>query len=436
MLAIAKLIFTIVLALGSLVGFLWLRRRDDERLWRTVTITGLAVKLLVSLAIYLVVPQINQNSDANHFYLTQTLSFLNGNLPYRDYQSSYSLLFPVLLAPFVKLWPSVSVVVLLMAGLDVLLLWLYVQRGRVHHDPLRWQVAYLYTFSPIIVYWTTLTGYNSVIIALAGFLGLTLAERGWYIRSGIAAAFGFLFSKLLMVLLWPAAIFLTLSGWWKRAAPLVVLMGVLGVLYLSGLNILQPIQGELSDHTSGNLIFLLIVLFPGLAETVWWNVLPIALFGLFFLLLFGGYLRIVQNYPEQSFDNAAAFVAITCLLFMIVSKKAYPFYLPMLALYLIHAISRNPSTLRRALFPFTYLGAITTIEPHLFQLIGEPKQPVFDNGYYILLLVIDTLVVASYLYLLLLCYQAMGLRQQKSEVANLAQGKMGPPGLEPGTDRL
>lgn len=420
MLAIVKLFLTVTLASGSLIGFWWLQRKQDERWWRGVTMAGLCGKTILFLAIYLIIPEINRTSDANHFYLPQTLFFLEGGLPYRDYQSSYSPLFPALLAPFVKLWPAAGAVVLLMVILDLWLVGLYLWRGRNRHDPRRWQVAYLYTFSPIVVYWTTLTGYNSVIIALFGLLGLLLAERGKQIWSGVAAALGFLFSKLLMVLLWPAVVFFAAAGWWKRAAPLVLLIGLLGVLYLSGYNVLQPIQSEVEDHTSGNLIFLLLPLFPNLAETVWWNALPLALFGLAFVPLWVGYWRTGQNNQEQAFDGAAAFAAITCLLFMIVSKKAYTFYLPMLTLFLLHAVSRHPHTLRRALWPFSYIGAVTTIEPHLFQIIGEPTRPLFNSGYYLLLVVVDLLLVGSYLYLLLLCYETMGVRQQKSEVANLA----------------
>lgn len=420
MLAIAKLVLTVTLALGSLVGFGWLQRKQDERWWRGVTLAGLCGKAILFLAIYLIIPELNRTSDANHFYLPQTLFFLEGGLPYRDYQSSYSPLFPVLLAPFVKLWPAAGAVVLLMVILDTLLVGLYLWRGRNQHDPHRWQVAYLYTFSPIVIYWTTLTGYNSIIIAFFGLLGLLWAERGKQVWSGVAAALGFLFSKLLMVLLWPAVVFFAAAGWWKRAMPLVALIGLLSILYLNGYNILQPIQSEVGDHTSGNLIFLLLPLFPNLAETTWWNALPLVLFGLAFLPLWLGYWRAGQDNQGQAFDNAAAFAAITCLLFMIVSKKAYTFYLPMLTLFLLHAVSHHPQTLRYALLPFSYIGAVTTIEPHLFQLIGEPTRPLFNNRYYLLLFVMDLLLVGSYLYLLVLCYRIMGTRQQKSEVVNLA----------------
>lgn len=436
MLAIAKFIFTMGLALGSLVGFLWLQRRQDERWWRVVTLAGILGKFLLFLGVYLIAPDINQTSDANHFYLTQTLFFLDGKLPYRDYHSSYSPLFPVLLAPLVKLWPTAGAVVLLMGVLDVLLVGLYLWRGRVQHDPSRWQVAFLYTFSPLVIYWTTLTGYNSVIIAFFGLLGLVLAERGRQVWSGVAAAFGFLFSKLLMVLMWPALILYERQGWFKRAWPLFGLGLFLLLLYGLGFNVFEPIRSEFWQFTSGNLVFLLIPIFPHLAETVWWNLLPPLLFAGGFMILFVLYSRVLRQQPEGNFDNAAAFSAILCLLFMIVSKKSFTFYLPMLTLFLLHAVSRHPATWRRALLPFTYLGAVTTIEPHLFQQLGEPDVPLFGNGYYLLLLIVDLLLVSSYLYLLILCYQVIGLGQQKSEAKHLAPEKVGPPGLEPGTDRL
>jgi hypothetical protein len=415
---IAKLAFTASLAVLSALTFWWLCHRGRKDLLRHLALAGMIGKVIGVLLLYTFVPDHNQNSDAALHYLRETLELLDGKLPYRDFHTSYSPLFHVLLAPFVAVWPSVGAIVLAMVLLESGLIALYFWRCRKREEEDLWCVVYIYTFSPISAYWT-LTGYNGVVISFFTLIALILAERKHDLMAGISAALGLLFSKLLMVLSWPAIVFVHGYRWHRRASPLLVILAFLGIVYASGMDVLQPISREIGKSTSGNLWFLLAPLISTIREAAWFSVLPIIAFGATLLPLFVKYLRTSITQKDQIFDSGAAFFSVTCLLFMIVSMKSYSFYLQMAFLFIVHSVSRQPSMLMRALPAITYLGAVATIEPHLYLRLARPLLPIYDSPFYIALWIIDLVVVTCYVYLLFLCYRTLVLTREKKSKARL-----------------
>ncbi|MFP5287331.1 MAG: hypothetical protein ACLGI9_16450, partial [Thermoanaerobaculia bacterium] len=144
-----KLAFCAILALGSTSAFLLLRGRPAEvRFYRRAVLLASAAKIAGCALLYALAPQLNLWSDATRHYLPQTVRVLAGQVPYRDFESSYSPLFQALLAGPVSLWQSVGAVALTLLALDLAALAVYVRRPGA--DPVRtWRTAFLYSLSPV-----------------------------------------------------------------------------------------------------------------------------------------------------------------------------------------------------------------------------------------------------------------------------------------------
>lgn len=113
---VAKFIICVVLAsFAHIVSFVLMDRLGEIKIFRRLIVSSVAVKFLLAVIVYLLFPQIaGKTSDAGLFYLPEAKHVLEGQLPYRDFASSYSVLFPVVLAPAVAVWRSIGAVVLVM----------------------------------------------------------------------------------------------------------------------------------------------------------------------------------------------------------------------------------------------------------------------------------------------------------------------------------
>jgi hypothetical protein len=339
---------------------------------------------------------LNRNSDAALFYFPGTLKFLSGQVPYRDFNTSYSVLFYPFISSPVFLWRSLGAIVLSMLLIETVMIFTYLYRSYKKDFDNRWIVAFLYCFSPISFYWVAMTGYNGVIITLFVMLALIFAEDGKAISTSISMALSFLCCKLLAILAWPGIIFYTHRAWMKMMILPAMLLTFLALLPLISIDILLPIKLEFFQTTSGNLWYLVSIVFPGLKKSWAWQVLPILSFAVAFMPLFILYLREHMIDTEDRFDRATAFIATTNLLFMIFSKKSYTFYMPMMLIFIIHTIVRNNRYTIKHLIPLSFLGATTTVEPYLYQ-----------NSRYIdhmILFILDIMVVGCYMYLAIICF--------------------------------
>jgi hypothetical protein len=405
-LELIKFTFSTIVSLISAGGFWYFWQNKSENLLKFTTIIGLFGKFFGVLIIYTFFPSVNQNSDATLYYLPQVKEVISGSIPYIDFKTSYSILFHYFISPFVYLWPSVGAIVLMMVIIENSMIGLYLWRGNKKSDLLRWYVVFLYTFNPISIYWT-LAGYNSIIIGFIAIVAIVFAEYHKDFLAGISVAVGFLISKFLLVLTWPAIIFYRRQDWIKRTIPLLILIILLIFLLAIGIDIFQPLRFESGRSTSGNLWFIILAVFPEISETNFWNLLPIVIFGIIFIPLFTRFIKINRRYPYDSFNITLTFVSITFLLFMIISKKTYPFYFQMILLFLIHTLIRSKDSIKLSFVLIGFLGSVTTLEPYLFQVSGYSLKPNFNNHYYVILLGLDFLIILSYLILMRICYKQM-----------------------------
>jgi hypothetical protein len=356
-------------------------------------------KFLICLAVYSWWPSLVLHSDARNYYLPQTLDFLSGKIPNRDFVSSYSILFTPLLAVPVKLWSSPGSIVLTMLLAETGMLIVYLRRCAKRSDSnLGWRAAFLYTLSPFSFYWVGISGHNGVLIAFWMMASLVLAEGGKAVAAGIAGAFGFLTTKVLAILAWPGLVFFD-RKWVKRVLPLTVtIVGVVGLMAV-GVDSLAPIRREFGSVTTGNLWFLLGEVIPGLGGARMWPYVPMVAFGVLFAVMFLLYWK--RGGSAIGFDRATAFVAATNLLFLIVSKKAFSFYLVMTLIFVTHTLVRDERRLLRNLLPLAFLGSVGFVEE-----IHSTDR--------LSLVVLEILRIAAYAWCLVVCCQVfVGERSQR-----------------------
>src|SRR5262245_28848492 len=237
---LAQALLCTALALGSLCVFAAVSGRPSEtRVLRRLVFAVTVAKAVLIPALYLSVPIESVGSDAARYYLPQTLQVLSGKIPYRDFASSYSPLFHVLLMPGVLIWPNPGSIVATFFSVEVALIALYARRFGRARPAQTWRVLFLYCWSPISFYWVAVTGHNSVLIALFAMIALLLADSRRDGSAGLAALLGLAFSKLTMILAWPAIVFFPRGSTIRRMVPLFGLVALVPVLLYARIDILS-----------------------------------------------------------------------------------------------------------------------------------------------------------------------------------------------------
>jgi hypothetical protein len=352
------------LALGSLGVFAAMSGRPSEiKVLRRLVFAVTLAKAALIPALYVSMPVASISTDAALYYLPQTLHALSGMIPYREFATSYSPFFHVLLMPGVLIWPHPGSIVATLFSIEVALIALYARRFGRARPTETWRVLFLYCWSPISFYWVAVFGYNSVLIALFAMIALLLADSRRDGLAGLAAVLGWAFSSLTMVLAWPAIVFFPRGSIIRRMVPLFVLAALVPVLLYARIDILyKALHGEYVA-TSGNLWFLASVI---LSESV--DSPPIKLASMLSLLvgesiLVGLYLRSVRLREDGAgaFDRASAFYCACSLVFMLLAYKTYPWYLTMCLIFLVHTLVCSGSSVA-ALISFALLGSLTTLE--------------------------------------------------------------------------
>ncbi len=364
-------------------------------------------KYLICIFVYVFWPELVQDSDAKLYYLPETLEFLSGKLPYKDFGSSYSPLFHLLLSIPLLLWKSLGSIVLTMITFETGMSYLYLRYCRNRRLSCGWRTSFLYAYSPFSYYWVTLVGYNGAIISFFVMLSLILADREKHTLSGLACTFSLLFSKLLAVLSWPGIIFFERRRWGIRALPMILIITILLCFAVFGVDILLPIKREFGRHTAGNIWFLMSTFIPGFNKSLVGNILPALLFVIIFAVFFRKFIKAQVAVNINSFNMAVAFIAATNLLFMILSKKTFTTYTLMMLIFILHTILESDKNILRYLIPMAFLGSLTTFEPYLQIITDVQYRPYFITEPLIFgLFILDLAFVGCYIYLMIFCFKA------------------------------
>ncbi|MDD4857667.1 MAG: hypothetical protein PHD74_06120 [Candidatus Krumholzibacteria bacterium] len=389
---ILKAVMFPLLAVGSALALLLAMGKPWEKQFLKGGVIGaFFIKIAGCVLLYTLKPSLIRYSDARSFYLPQTLRLLSGEVPNRDFVSSYSFLFTPVLATPVKLWPSPGSIALEMILVETAMLWIYIARCRREAWDGGWRVAFLYALSPFSCYWVAVSGHNGVLIAFWVMLSLVLAERGRAALAGIAAALAFLTAKVLALLAWPGLVLFDREKRLARLLPLCVSLAAVASLSLAGVDSLGPLRGELRSSTHGNIWHIIGIVAPAIRGVVSWPYLPILAFLVFFVPMCVLFLRAYDR--RYRFDRGAAFVAATFLLFLALSRKGFSTYLIMGLPFVIHAIFRSghPRT-----FPMLFLI--------LLEAIGFIEESHGGDSFGVFL--IDGARIVSYAALFVFCFTA------------------------------
>lgn len=399
-----KVALDLVSTLLSVGIVLWIRGRPFEDAFLRRAVVGIVLAKLAGCALlYALAPLDGIGSDATRFYLPQALRVLSGEIPLRDFATSYGPLFPYLLVPGLLLWRSPGSIVLTMLVIETAMLLVYARRNRRAGFSGGWRVMFLYSLSPLSWYWVGAVGTNGVLIGLFTALGLALAESRRDLASGVAAALGLPFSKITMVLAWPAIALFGPRGIALRALPMAL---VLGAALLASFTIDLDVTERAANYghraTSGNLWFLLSSLTGVELESV-----AVKRLSMLALLLASGSLCLrfgVQRLSRglEGFDSAAALVAAVHLTFMILSYKTFPWYHAGALLFAIHVLLADDRFPLRHLAPLVFLGLVAHLEPRLWMLV-QPRNAGLASGTGAALFALDLAMLSATLYWTLLC---------------------------------
>ncbi len=403
--ALFKTMYCVTIAVISFTLFIIAKDKTWEiKFFKRLLLGAFIFKIIACIAIYSSKLPVLSNSDASEAYLPETLKFLQGQISNLNYFSSYSILFHPILAIPVALWHSTGAIVLTMLVFEAAMIFMYLRRCERKNYEHRWRVAFLYYFSPCTFYWVALSGHNGPLISFWIMAALILAEKGKDILSGVCGALAFLTTKLLAILAWPGLVLFDTRKWPKRTMPMVLAIAATAGLALFGINKYEAVEFQFAIDSSGNLWYIISLFFHGFKESFLWKYIPLISFALVFTPMFIAF-YIAQRKPDiNRFNSTVAFIAATNLVFMVLSRKALTFYMVMMLVFILHTLFLDYRRIIRYVIPITYIGAITTTEMILWH---NPafSENVFSSITGLIFLLMEFLLVGSYIYLGLACFK-------------------------------
>ncbi|HET7218134.1 MAG TPA: hypothetical protein VFJ02_08795 [Vicinamibacterales bacterium] len=369
-----------------------------------------ASRLAGWLGAYVVLGNLARYSDLLTFYLPEARLAMQGQVPYRDFPSSYGPLFPYLAGALLPLWPSPAAVALAMIAFEVMavLLFARILRRNGVGDQIITGMLFVYTLSPGALYWSGMIGYNSSVV-----LFFWVAAAGWLIagrygRSLVALAGSVVCGKVLGLLVAPIWIVHPRRRHLQIAAAAVAAGLLAFAAQQLGLDVLLPMQREGNRSTSGNVWFLLSGVLPFSTGGPLWRFGPIlALGGAVAVLALLCYLRWRD---EVSPERLAAAIAATGWLFVLLSKKSYPHYVPMFLLFAVFAMTSRHGVSGRWVGLLALFGAVGIIEPGIWNAVGQPPFLTSDMGRgtpadWRLLIVLDVVLIGLSAYFCALAWR-------------------------------
>jgi hypothetical protein len=218
----------------------------------------LAPSLALFVSLYLLGP-LEPTSDVPSYYLPAARAALAGQVPFRDFVSSYAPLFPYVGATLVAAWNSGKVFALFAITLNAVTLLLWHWSAMRGFDPRTTRTSTVAFAASGHVMVQGLLGTNQCWIAASVAASTLLMMRERIVAAGLVQAAAACATKLLAHLFWPVFwICAPRRSWWLAAA--VIPTAAVYLLFLSlgaGPNLLYPLQFEATQLSSGNLPYLL-----------------------------------------------------------------------------------------------------------------------------------------------------------------------------------
>jgi hypothetical protein len=324
----------------------------DRKLYFFILCGGYLVTRIFTLAVFYSMGWAGAY-DNTTFFFPQANNVIAGLIPYLDFQSSYGPYFAYLLAPFVLIFNDSRVIPFALIAFDILTLVVsdrYVARTLSNNG--RRLFLWTYVFIPTIWFFTVRLNQDEIILAFFVTLSLLLVALEKEELAGLCMGLGFLSTKFLIAIFYIPI--LAQSKQKTRTlflAGLVVILGYVPFLIL-GADILMPLTAETGSFASGANIWIALEILGISTEVVPHIVAAVAVLVVFALFLISDSqsshkeaipIRIRNTIARLPVEHRMVLVGI---LFMILDKKTWMFYLEIFVVFLIIAIIRTTESAR------------------------------------------------------------------------------------------
>jgi hypothetical protein len=332
--------------------------------------TQAVVTLALFAAVYVVGHQ-QVTSDVPAYYVPAARGVIAGEVPYRDFYTSYAPLFPYVGAAILRIWddPRAFVLLAILLNAATVVLWHAAARDYADRTQVR-TVSILYITSGHVIV-QCLLGSSQIWIAAALAASALLLRMSCSIGAGLVQAVSVCVSKVLAALYWPVLWVVAPHRWRWAIAAGVLSAVVYGLFIAQGADVLAPMRVEGSRISPGNLPYLLEPLLP--AGVIGAN----GLFGGITGVVLGAVLwwLLSRAWCLSAGDRApllAPSLALVTLVFMLVSRKSFTGYV-LFCMYPIDFVIAGsvPTASRRAIM-MTVANLLFAIEPSVwFHLHGD-----------------------------------------------------------------
>lgn len=256
------LLKVVIALLSGLLGAGMLRTRVMQLPEGPFLRWALGLQLVPSLMLFLTLYALGHQeptSDVPSYYLPAARAALAGQIPFRDFVSSYAPLFPYVGAALVAVWDSGKVFALFAIALNAVTLVMWHRSASLCSEPrtLRTSTVAFASCGHVIV--QGLLGTNQCWVAAAVAASSLMITTKRIAAAGFIQAAAACTTKLLAHLFWPVFWICTprRSRWLAAAAIPTAAVYLLFIGIGAGPNLLHPLQFEATQLSSGNLPYLL-----------------------------------------------------------------------------------------------------------------------------------------------------------------------------------
>jgi len=364
----SAIVLKVMIALASgLLGAWILQTRVMELPERAFLRWAVGLQLVPALGLFValyVLGHQQPTSDVPAYYLPAAHAALSGEIPYRDFVSSYAPLFSYVGAALVSVWDSGKMFALFDTVLNVITLVLWHESARVCFDARTARTATVLFAASGHVIVQGLLGTNQSWIGVAVAAATLMMVRDRTTASGLIQAAAACTTKLLAHLFWPAFwICAPRRSRWLAAA--VIPTAAVYLLFVglgAGPYLLHPLQAESTLRSSGNLPYIL-DLFLGAAGTSERLILD-GLTATALSATCAWLFWLTRSVPaQQRATLLPGALALMGLMLMIFSKKSFTGYL-LFVMYPLASMLGTATTARVGLL--LVFNALVVAEPSLW----------------------------------------------------------------------
>lgn len=334
-----------------------------KRFWITYMVGLIGIRATMFTLFFLVFGTVRPSGDVLEYYYPQAQYILMGLLPYRDFPMNYAPLFPYVCALVISAWNSPAAIVLFSIVMEIASVWVWILAARLWLDETLIRTgAILYATSLLPIANVAVSGQNHVWISLFLAGSVYLAGTSREAVSGMVLGLSGVVVKFLGLLFAPLLFFSTCRRGLWIAGLATVTLATFGAFCLLGADPFLPLKREAQMHSPGNISFLLTAL--GYSQgNLAGKVALSAVLAVLLISIARKYGSVTEHASGQLLFHS---IALSYLLFALMSPKSYPYYIMMCFFPVCISIGSLTET-RIGVMLFSLLGILLVIEINLWQ---------------------------------------------------------------------